>query len=70
MGHVLRSLLGKTLGEKVQATACKELVRTVEKIMAGVDAHPENAKDAANQETLHAQHQLVVALQELGEDEK
>ena len=69
VGHMVQLLLGKMLGERSQLVACKELIRLVDKLMASLDVHPENAKDYGNAETMYSQHQLVVALQELGETE-
>ncbi|XP_049845033.1 HEAT repeat-containing protein 5B isoform X1 [Schistocerca gregaria] len=65
INFILRSLLGKMLGEKSQASACKDLVHIVVKQMNSMDFNPENAKDF-NQETLFSQHLLVCALQEIG----
>ncbi|XP_055550185.1 HEAT repeat-containing protein 5B isoform X2 [Wyeomyia smithii] len=62
---MLRSVIGKMLGEKAQASACKELIHIIAKQMNSIDFNPENAKDS-NQETLFSQHLLVCALQELG----
>lgn len=65
INFVLRSVIGKMLGEKAQTSACKELVLLMAKQMNSIDFNPENAKDS-NQETLFSQHLLVCALQELG----
>lgn len=65
INFVLRSVIGKMLGEKAQTSACKELVHIIAKQMNSIDFNPENAKDS-NQETLFSQHLLVCALQELG----
>lgn len=65
INFILRSIVGKMLGEKAQSSACKELIHIVAKQMNSIDFNPENAKDA-NQETLFSQHLLVCALQELG----
>lgn len=65
INFILRSVLGKMLGEKAQTSACKELVHIVAKQMNSIDFNPENAKDS-NQETLFSQHLLVCALHELG----
>lgn len=54
------------LGEKAQLSACKDIVTIIYKLMNALDVHPENTKDSANAETMYSQHQLVVALQELG----
>lgn len=54
------------LGEKAQLAACKEIIHIIEKLMNSVDVQPENTKDSSNPETMYSQHQLVVALQELG----
>ncbi|XP_053690583.1 HEAT repeat-containing protein 5B isoform X2 [Sabethes cyaneus] len=62
---ILRSVIGKMLGEKAQTSACKELIHIIAKQMNSIDFNPENAKDS-NQETLFSQHLLVCALQELG----
>lgn len=64
INFILRSVLGKMLGEKAQITACKELIHMIAKQMNVIDFSPENAKDS-NQETLFSQHFLVCALQEL-----
>lgn len=65
INFILRSIIGKMLGEKAQTSACKELVLIIAKQMNTIDFNPENAKDS-NQETLFSQHLLVCALQELG----
>lgn len=65
INFILRSVIGKMLGEKAQTAACKELVLLIAKQMNSIDFNPENAKDS-NQETLFSQHLLVCALQELG----
>lgn len=62
---ILRSILGKMLGEKAQALACKEIGQLVVHEMNSIDFNPENAKDL-NQETVFSQHLLVCALQEIG----
>ncbi|XP_022214446.2 HEAT repeat-containing protein 5B isoform X2 [Drosophila obscura] len=64
INFILRSTIGKMLGEKAQTAACKELIHMVAKQMSSIDFNPENAKDS-NQETLFSQHLLVCALQEL-----
>lgn len=65
INFILRSIVGKMLGEKAQSSACKEIILIIAKQMNSIDFNPENAKDA-NQETLFSQHLLVCALQELG----
>lgn len=65
INFILRSVLGKMLGEKAQSSACKEIAQIVVKEMNSIDFNPENAKDL-NQETLFSQHLLVCALQEIG----
>ncbi|XP_069685594.1 HEAT repeat-containing protein 5B isoform X2 [Periplaneta americana] len=65
INFILRSILGRMLGEKAQASACKEIAHIVIKQMNSIDFNPENAKDC-NQETLFSQHLLVCALQEMG----
>lgn len=65
INFILRSIIGKMLGEKAQTSACKEIVHIIAKQMNSIDFSPENAKDS-NQETLFSQHLLVCALQELG----
>ncbi|XP_035795825.1 HEAT repeat-containing protein 5B-like isoform X2 [Anopheles albimanus] len=65
INFILRSVIGKMLGEKAQSSACKELIHLIAKQMNSIDFNPENAKDS-NQETLFSQHLLVCALQELG----
>lgn len=65
INFILRSVVGKMLGEKAQTSACKELIHIIANQMKSIDFNPENAKDY-NQETLFSQHLLVCALQELG----
>ncbi|KAH0819066.1 hypothetical protein GEV33_003724 [Tenebrio molitor] len=65
INFILRSVLGKMLGEKAQTSACKEIAQIIVKEMNSIDFNPENAKDF-NQETLFSQHLLVCALQEIG----
>lgn len=65
INFILRSVLGKMLGEKAQASACKEIVHIIVKQMNSIDFNPENAKDC-NQETLFSQHLLVCGLMEIG----
>lgn len=65
VNFILRSVLGKMLGEKAQLSACKEIAQIIVKEMSSIDFNPENAKDF-NQETLFSQHLLVCALQEIG----
>ncbi|KAK5639624.1 hypothetical protein RI129_012116 [Pyrocoelia pectoralis] len=65
VNFILRSVLGKMLGEKAQLLACKEIAQIIVKEMNSIDFNPENAKDC-NQETLFSQHLLVCALQEIG----
>lgn len=65
INFILRSVLGKMLGEKAQASACKEIVQIIVKQMNSIDFNPENAKDF-NQETLFSQHLLVCGLIEIG----
>ncbi|CAH0385852.1 unnamed protein product [Bemisia tabaci] len=64
ISFILRSTLGRMLGEKAQTSACKELAHIVTKQMLTIDFNPENAKDC-NQETLFSQHLLVCALHEM-----
>lgn len=64
INFILRSIIGKMLGEKAQSSACKELIVIIAKQMNSIDFNPENAKDS-NQETLFSQHLLVCALLEL-----
>ncbi|XP_038207132.1 HEAT repeat-containing protein 5B isoform X1 [Zerene cesonia] len=66
INYILRNTLGKMLGEKAQASACREIIQIVAKQMNSIDFNPENAKDC-NQETLFSQHLLVCALTEAGE---
>ena len=66
IAFVLRSLLGKMLGEKQQCAACKELASIINKHMKSIDPNPENAKNSSTRETVFSQHLLVCALQELG----
>ncbi|KAL4717228.1 hypothetical protein ACJJTC_017115 [Scirpophaga incertulas] len=66
INYILRQTLGKMLGEKAQASACREIIHIVLKQMNSIDFNPENAKDC-NQETLFSQHLLVCALMEVGE---
>lgn len=65
INFILRSTIGKMLGEKAQTSACKEIIHIIAKQMNSIDFNPENAKDS-NQETLFSQHLLVCAFQELG----
>ncbi|XP_034252934.1 HEAT repeat-containing protein 5B isoform X2 [Thrips palmi] len=65
ISFILRSVLGRMLGEKAQASAAKEIAQIIVKQMNSIDFNPENAKDC-NQETLFGQHLLVCALQEIG----
>ncbi|CAH2095245.1 unnamed protein product [Euphydryas editha] len=65
INYILRNTLGKMLGEKAQASACREIIQIVAKQMNSIDFNPENAKDC-NQETLFSQHLLVCALTEAG----
>ncbi|XP_044766090.1 HEAT repeat-containing protein 5B isoform X1 [Coccinella septempunctata] len=65
INFILRCVFGKMLGEKAQASACKEIAQTVVKEMNSIDFNPENAKEF-NQETLFSQHLLVCGLQEIG----
>ncbi|KAK6641234.1 hypothetical protein RUM44_012943 [Polyplax serrata] len=65
INFILRSVLGRMLGEKAQTSACKEIAQVVAKQMNSIDFNPENAKDC-NQETLFSQHLLVCALLEMG----
>uniref|UniRef100_A0A1B6GMZ3 HEAT repeat-containing protein 5A n=1 Tax=Cuerna arida TaxID=1464854 RepID=A0A1B6GMZ3_9HEMI len=64
INFILRSVLGRMLGEKAQISAVKEMTLIVAKQMTSIDFNPENAKDC-NQETLFGQHLLVCALQEM-----
>ncbi|KAF6204448.1 hypothetical protein GE061_002789 [Apolygus lucorum] len=61
---ILRSVLGRMLGEKAQVSACKEIAAIVQAQINSIDLSLENAKDC-NQETLFGQHLVVCALQEL-----
>lgn len=45
INYILRNTLGKMLGEKAQASACKEIIQIVVKQMNSIDFNPENAKD-------------------------
>ncbi|XP_057651452.1 HEAT repeat-containing protein 5B [Diorhabda carinulata] len=65
INFILRSVLGKMLGERAQSSACKDIAHIIVKEMNSIDFNPENAKDV-NQETLFSQHLLVCALQEIG----
>lgn len=65
INFILRTVIGKMLGEKAQTSACKEIAQIILKEMNSIDFNPENAKDF-NQETLFSQHLLVCALQEIG----
>lgn len=67
VSFALRSVLGKMLGDKAQAAACKDLVQVIIKHL-NTDAVLENnggGKDG-QQEVALSQHILVCALQELG----
>ncbi|XP_041982599.1 HEAT repeat-containing protein 5B isoform X2 [Aricia agestis] len=66
INYILRNTLGRMLGEKAQAAACREIIHIVARQMNTIDFNPENAKDC-NQETLFSQHLLVCALTEAGE---
>ncbi len=68
VGHAVRLLLGKMLGERAQLGAAREMVRIVDRIMGSIDIQNEgNAGGNGAGEAVYSQHQLVVALQELGE---
>nr|XP_032522705.1 HEAT repeat-containing protein 5B [Danaus plexippus plexippus] len=65
INYILKNTLGKMLGEKAQASACREIIQIIAKQMNSIDFNPENAKDC-NQETLFSQHLLVCALTQAG----
>lgn len=63
VSFILRSVLGKLLGEKAQASALKEITLIVTKHLAAMDVSSD-VKDY-HQETAFSQHLLVCALQEM-----
>ncbi|CAB3385925.1 Hypothetical predicted protein [Cloeon dipterum] len=65
ISHVLRSTLGRMLGERAQLAACKELAICIAKHLSTSEALAENAKESA-QDSMYNQHMLVCALQEMG----
>ncbi|XP_014275349.1 HEAT repeat-containing protein 5B isoform X4 [Halyomorpha halys] len=64
ISFILRSSLGRMLGERAQVSAAKEVATIITSQMNSIDLSLENAKDC-NQETLFGQHLMVCALQEL-----
>jgi len=54
-GHAIRLLAGKMLGERAQLSACKELLRIIDRLMAALDVQPDNAKESGGPETLYSQ---------------
>ncbi|XP_076321914.1 HEAT repeat-containing protein 5B isoform X4 [Tachypleus tridentatus] len=63
---ILRSVLGKMLGEKAQVAACKDLVQIIVKYSNADAAAESSGSKEGLQEAALAQHVLVCALQELG----
>lgn len=63
VSFILRSILGKLLSEKAQASALKEITLIVTKHLAAMDVS-NDVKDY-HQETAFSQHLLVCALQEM-----
>ncbi|XP_059488458.1 HEAT repeat-containing protein 5B isoform X2 [Neocloeon triangulifer] len=64
ISHVMRSTLGRMLGERAQLAACKELAILIAKHLSA-NALAENAKESS-QDSMYNQHMLVCALQEIG----
>ncbi|KAK3872016.1 hypothetical protein Pcinc_014808 [Petrolisthes cinctipes] len=62
VSFILRSTLGRMIGEKAQAAACKEITQLIIKHMNTVDISGEGNKDGGE----GGQHVLVCLLQELG----
>ncbi|XP_035216852.1 HEAT repeat-containing protein 5B-like isoform X2 [Stegodyphus dumicola] len=62
---ILQSVLGRLLGEKAQASACKELVRIIIKHV-NEDSSSETSSKDNSQDAALSQHVLVCALQQLG----
>lgn len=66
VSFALRSVLGKMLGDKAQAAACKDLVQIVIKHLNTDAVLDSNGGKDGQQEVALSQHILVCALQELG----
>ncbi|XP_063873685.1 HEAT repeat-containing protein 5B-like [Scylla paramamosain] len=62
VNFILRATLGRMIGEKAQAAACKEITQLIIKHMNTVDVSGEGTKDGGE----GGQHVLVCLLQELG----
>ncbi|XP_055929916.1 HEAT repeat-containing protein 5B-like isoform X2 [Argiope bruennichi] len=65
VNFILQSVLGRLLGEKAQASACKELVRIIIKHV-NEDSSAETSSKDNSQDTALSQHVLVCSLQQLG----
>ncbi|GFQ67675.1 HEAT repeat-containing protein 5B [Trichonephila clavata] len=65
INFILQSVLGRLLGEKAQASACKELVRIIIKHV-NEDSSAETSGKDNSQDTALSQHVLVCSLQQLG----
>ncbi|GFX28551.1 HEAT repeat-containing protein 5B [Trichonephila clavipes] len=65
INFILQSVLGRLLGEKAQASACKELVRIIIKHV-NEDSSTESSGKDNSQDTALSQHVLVCSLQQLG----
>ncbi|GFY47468.1 HEAT repeat-containing protein 5B [Trichonephila inaurata madagascariensis] len=65
INFILQSVLGRLLGEKAQASACKELVRIIIKHV-NEDSSTETSGKDNSQDTALSQHVLVCSLQQLG----
>ncbi|KAL1476620.1 hypothetical protein MTO96_036381 [Rhipicephalus appendiculatus] len=66
VSFALRSVLGKMLGDKAQAAACKDLVQVIVKHLNSDAVLDSNSGKDGQQEVALSQHILVCALQELG----
>ncbi|GFS31362.1 HEAT repeat-containing protein 5B [Nephila pilipes] len=65
INFILQSVLGRLLGEKAQASACKELVRIIIKHV-NEDSSAETSGKDNSQDSALSQHVLVCSLQQLG----
>uniref|UniRef100_A0A6B0VFZ6 HEAT repeat-containing protein 5A n=2 Tax=Ixodes ricinus TaxID=34613 RepID=A0A6B0VFZ6_IXORI len=66
VSFALRSVLGKMLGDKAQAAACKDLVQVVVRHLNSDAILENNGGKEGQQEVALSQHILVCALHELG----
>uniref|UniRef100_A0A6A7FSQ7 HEAT repeat-containing protein 5A n=5 Tax=Hirondellea gigas TaxID=1518452 RepID=A0A6A7FSQ7_9CRUS len=66
VNFIMRSTLGRMLGEKAQAAACKELTHIIVKNMNAVDVNSEGGGGINSGGEAGSQHVLVCMLQELG----